>query len=1156
MLERNCEQDRVGLTYIYFVYNDAHQTLVNLLGSLLQQLAMQSTALLAEIKSCYERCTRNKILPTAEEIGRLLCLQVEKFNKVFMVFDALDECPEGDKTREKLLSRVRGLLPVANLMVTSRPLLSIESTFKNDLRLEIRAQEQDVKKFIESQMDQEPNLIALLEGRDAVRSSITTTIVGRINGMFLIAVLHMNSLAKEDNIRDLKECLQRLPEDLDRTYDDALERIKNLDSRRIARAEQVLKLINCAKRPLKLEEMQQALSIREGDTFLDTDALPGADSLISTCCGLVVVEDESQIVRLVHYTAEEYFARKAERYRNAEAHAFFACILITYLSFTQFEGWSLKDATYAEPENLGKDLESNGLWHATELCMTKFLRDNVLVSYGAENLGYHAREAFAKHEYESSPCFTTTSLQNSKSDKLWTLNKLMLDFLKKQDGFACLIEVAHHLIWTESPKIEWSYSKYAPTNVTGLQMAATFGIQHLVEDYLSRGAKIDAEDSRGNTALHKASQYGHVGVVEMLLASGAIVTLQDKCGRDALLWAISYNRIAVARLLLQHGADSRACCDSVSNEDSYDFAIMYGYEEMLEILVEHEIDVSRLNEKMRIGLYRASEERHEGVIRLLLRRARDWNISTQHLTIAMAIAAGSGSFAVMKMLFEAGAVVNPSLLLVGDSPWETNLPLHEAVNHDHLDCVAWLLANGADANARGTEGDSALVEICREPFYKMSKDTRAIVHQLLEYGADPSMVDTKFGRPSLEWAVIAGDADIVRLLLQREECSPDQRSLMLYLTNLYHSMEQRNDEYVDQLLCDEQVYELGTLSRLLLIFIPADRGYERVVRKFLEFGASLKVEDPLGMTALHLAAQEGHVAIVELLLAKEANINSGDPTEGVTPLMIAARAGNTDIVELLLRRGADIDAFSEACFYGCSALAQAIGQGHITTATLLLEKGAKPNGQFRGSDHSTLLHHVARDCREYDDYNLPIGKWTSRQRSVFGLSRDLLRSSLDVLLKNGADQEARDDEDRTPLALAVRWENLEAAQLLLERGANLESKDKFGCTPLVLAVRTGSLRAVQLLLDKGANPYSLSPGRTRDYEDVSEDDFRSAVKFVLEAQSKTIGTSIEQTVQKLATRQETGPLLTFSPDRDTASEILDRENLHTEESTADRRNSL
>ena len=971
----------------------------------------------------------------------------------------------------------------------------------------------------------------------------------------------MNSLAKEDNIRDLKESLQRLPEDLDRTYDDALERIKNQDSRRVARAEQVLKLINCARRPLKLEELRQALSIREGDNSLDTDALPIADSLISTCCGLVVVEDESQIVRLVHYTAEEYFTRKAERYRNPEAHAFFACNLITYLSFTQFEGWSLEDTAYREQEDLEKHLKATDNVEASKLCMTKFLRDNALVGYGAESLGYHARKAFTNLAHDPSSCSTANNVQSSKADALWTLNRLMLDFLQKQDSIACLNEVGNFCS-SRSRKYNWSYYVYGPTDVTGLHMAALFGIQHLVDYYLYQGANIDARDSNGNTALHKASKNGHATVVQVLLDSGATVSLQDRDRRDALLWAVFNNRLSVARLLLQNGADSRACPTFYEHSDSYDYATMYGYEEMLEILVGHEVDVPRLNERIESVLYRASREGHEGVLRLLIRRAKDWNISKQHLTVAMASAANRGRVAVMKMLFEAGAVVNPSLLLVGDSPRETifkkdvNPPLHEAVNRDHLDCVAWLLANGADANALGAEGDSALVEKCRKHFDKGHQDTIVILHHLLEKGADPSMVDIKFGRTSLEWAVVAGDADIVELLLQFEDCSADQKSLMLYLTSIYHNTEQTNDEYVDQLLCEEQVHQLETLSRLLLIYIPADRGYERMVRKFLESGASLKVEDPWGMTALHLAAQGGHLAIVELLLAEEANVNSRDRTEDVTPLMIAARAGNTDIVELLLRHGADIGAFSEACFYGCSALAQAIGQGHIATATLLLEKGANPNGQFRGSDRSTLIHSLLWNRFEYEKYDLLTRNPKSRRLHVFGLSYDLLRPIVDVLLKNGADQEARNTDDQTPLAFAVGDLNLEVAQLLTERGANLEAKDKFGCTPLVLAIRTGSLRAVRLLLDKGANPYSFSPSRTLDYLDLSDDYVRRAAKLVLEAQSKIIGKSIELTVQKPPTKQEMGPLPTLFPDRDTASEILDREDFDAGGSIASRRNSI
>ena len=200
----------------------------------------------------------------------------------------------------------------------------------------------------------------------------------------------MDSLAKEDNMRDLEECLQRLPEDLNRTYDDALERIKNQDSRKRVRANQVLTLVSCARRPLLLEEMQQALSIRKGDFSLDPRALPKAESMISTCCGLVVIEDESKIVRLVHYTTEDYFRRKLRHFHGPEAHQYFAGTLITYLSFSTFasfsqdkmiEGLGNKTSKYNTMSRFDRyDIEV-----AVDCYMRDLLKNNTLLQYAAEN---------------------------------------------------------------------------------------------------------------------------------------------------------------------------------------------------------------------------------------------------------------------------------------------------------------------------------------------------------------------------------------------------------------------------------------------------------------------------------------------------------------------------------------------------------------------------------------------------------------------------------------------------------------------------------------------------------------------------------------------------------------------------------------------------
>ena len=167
------------------MHNSADQTASNFLGSSLRQLAMQSVQSLEDIKSCHKHHGRYGTRPSFNEIARLLRSQVEEFEEVFIVIDALDECPERDQTRKSFLTEIRGLLPKVNLMVTSRNMPSIEIMFKHDTRLEIRAHDQDVRNFVNSQMEQRDELVDLLEGHNDVRSSITATVLEKTNGMLV-----------------------------------------------------------------------------------------------------------------------------------------------------------------------------------------------------------------------------------------------------------------------------------------------------------------------------------------------------------------------------------------------------------------------------------------------------------------------------------------------------------------------------------------------------------------------------------------------------------------------------------------------------------------------------------------------------------------------------------------------------------------------------------------------------------------------------------------------------------------------------------------------------------------------------------------------------------------------------------------------------------
>jgi HEAT repeat protein len=78
--------------------------------------------------------------------------------------------------------------------------------------------------------------------------------------------------------------------------------------------------------------------------------------------------------------------------------------------------------------------------------------------------------------------------------------------------------------------------------------------------------------------------------------------------------------------------------------------------------------------------------------------------------------------------------------------------------------------------------------------------------------------------------------------------------------------------------------------------------------KFNAIDAIVNAKDSNGTTPLHIAVWEGRKELVELLLAKGADVNARTNPMGSTPLHFAASDGRKDLVELLLAHGADVNA--------------------------------------------------------------------------------------------------------------------------------------------------------------------------------------------------------------------------------------------------------
>src|ERR1700710_66559 len=117
-------------------------------------------------------------------------------------------------------------------------------------------------------------------------------------------------------------------------------------------------------------ELQHALAVEVGESRLHEDNLPEIEDMVSVCAGLVTIDEESNVIRFVHYTTHEYFERtQSHWFPNATTDITTICI--SYLSFDVFErGFCQTDDEFEER-----------LW------------SNQFFEYAARNWGHHARKA-------------------------------------------------------------------------------------------------------------------------------------------------------------------------------------------------------------------------------------------------------------------------------------------------------------------------------------------------------------------------------------------------------------------------------------------------------------------------------------------------------------------------------------------------------------------------------------------------------------------------------------------------------------------------------------------------------------------------------------------------------------------------------------------
>jgi hypothetical protein len=164
----------VAVTFVFCGFNRHDEQMKdNLLMSILKQLLEPQTSLPDSIGSYYE----DSIHPTHDEILELLGTAISIYSSIFIVIDGLDECEEGEGFLSDLWNLQTGFR--IRLLVTSRYVTSIENLFQNARRIEVRASDEDVRKYIEAQMRGKRKFLELPQGaRDDIKEGIVQSVQG------------------------------------------------------------------------------------------------------------------------------------------------------------------------------------------------------------------------------------------------------------------------------------------------------------------------------------------------------------------------------------------------------------------------------------------------------------------------------------------------------------------------------------------------------------------------------------------------------------------------------------------------------------------------------------------------------------------------------------------------------------------------------------------------------------------------------------------------------------------------------------------------------------------------------------------------------------------------------------------------------------------
>jgi len=332
------------VAYFYFDYrNQETQSAENVISSILRQIALGKSELPHSVAELYRKL-KGQRRPQQQELEQTVQKLCADFDRVFILIHALDECDANNHRNSVLgfLETLRSSSSVS-IFVTSRPhLKDTTMIYETSSKVLIEAENSDLRRYVSQEIEssdaveeidiafEEDIIKKFVAGahRMYVKSPMCLIIFNWSSSRsfipcfrelilkvprFLLVVLQVQAILSETSVGEVEEALDIMPSGLNDAVEETLQRIQKQPEKRRTLGMNTLMWISHSKRPLRVAELSEALSIRPGESYLNPKFRKRQGLMLACCMGLVIVDKESSVIRLVHYSVQEYFSEHHSR---------------------------------------------------------------------------------------------------------------------------------------------------------------------------------------------------------------------------------------------------------------------------------------------------------------------------------------------------------------------------------------------------------------------------------------------------------------------------------------------------------------------------------------------------------------------------------------------------------------------------------------------------------------------------------------------------------------------------------------------------------------------------------------------------------------------------------------------------------------------------